>query len=355
MTFAQYNPIYQVIFNAYPNSVFVLDDRIKVISSNDTARIMFGDDLVGKYILDIVEGDDLSTALASVISTEKSASASVTAVESISTKFTASIQRMVINDVVLLLMVLTDSNNLTIEPKLADFIANAGHEIRTPITSLLAMIETLIAEKWENRETINLFSPILLNQTMRLKSLVNDLLSLSKMSIKSSNLPQYTVNLVEVIEVLSLQLAKTLEEYKLDLIIKKDKNVLIQGDFHELSLMYHNIISNAIRHSDPKSKIIVEIGYTKNFPVDNKYLQDYQSAAYVSITDEGNGIPHEHIHRLTEEFYKVDRGRSKGGFGLGLSVAQQVLSRHNGVLDIQSNVGKGSVFSTYFGLNEDAK
>lgn len=355
MTFAQYNPIYQVIFNSYPNSVFVLDDRIKVISSNDTARTMFGDDLVGKYILDIIEGDNLSTSLASVISTEKSASAAVTAVESISTKFTASIQRMVINDVVLVLVVLTDSNNLTIEPKLADFIANAGHEIRTPITSLLAMIETLIAEKWENRETINLFSPILLNQTMRLKSLVNDLLSLSKMSIKSSNLPQYTVNLVEVIEVLSLQLAKTLEEYKLDLIIKKDKDVFIQGDFHELSLMYHNIISNAIRHSDPKSKIIVEIGYTKDFPVDNKYLQDYQSAAYVSITDEGDGIPHEHIHRLTEEFYKVDRGRSKGGFGLGLSVAQQVLSRHNGVLDIQSNIGRGSVFSTYFGLNEDVK
>lgn len=353
-----YNPVYEAVFNAHPYSLFILDDRIKIISCNEASTLIFGEQLVGQYIIDILDGDNLSPILSSVINGAiSSCSVAVTGIGSVKTSFNATIQRVILNDVILLLVALTDSSSVVIEPRIADFISNAGHEIRTPITSLLAMIETLASENWENRDTIDLFAPMMLKQTIRLKSLVADLLNLSKMSVQQAALPHYTVNLVEVIEVLNLQLSKSLKEYKLSLVLKKEGDVYIQGDFHELSLMYHNIISNAIRHSNPDGKIIVEIGYTSDLPNTSKYIQGYSNAAYVRIIDEGDGIPDEHIPRLTEEFYKVDTARSakQGGFGLGLSVAQQVLSRHNGILDIQSKIGGGSVFTTYFGLKRDDK
>jgi two-component system, OmpR family, phosphate regulon sensor histidine kinase PhoR len=216
-----------------------------------------------------------------------------------------------------------------------DFVANASHELRTPLATLLGFLETLEDEAAaSDAETRTRFIQIMSGEAMRMRSLVDDLMSLSRIEAERFAPPRDPVELIDVIDEVRDALAQTLAVQGSSLAIEElAPNAVVQGDQTQLVQMLANLVANAIKYGRAGRPVRVRLE-----PADGEMLS-------VAVIDEGEGIAAEHIPRLTERFYRVDASRSRqvGGTGLGLAIVKHIVQRHRGRLDIASAVGEGTI------------
>jgi len=208
-----------------------------------------------------------------------------------------------------------------------DFVANASHELRTPLASILGYIETLADEAGADEQIRGRFLKIMLDESLRMQRLVEDLISLSRIEAEKYRPPDGEVDLASLLAEVRGELAGS--DVRLDLGAAVPP---ISGDRAQLSQMLHNLIGNAIKYGRAGAPVAVRLWC------------DQAGVVRVSVADEGDGIPPEHIPRLTERFYRVDDGRSRaaGGTGLGLAIVKHIVERHRGRLEIASIVGTGT-------------
>ncbi|MCM3704765.1 MULTISPECIES: two-component system histidine kinase PnpS [Cytobacillus] len=234
-----------------------------------------------------------------------------------------------------ILLVFHDITELKkLEQMRKDFVANVSHELKTPVTSIKGFSETLLDGAMENKQTLNEFLNIILKESDRLQSLIQELLDLSKIEKQSFSLSIQQLDLADVLEdVVAIMKGKAAEkeivlEYK-----KMDKPVCIEGDVHRLKQVFINIISNAI-------------SYTPNQGVVYISSADTGSTVLTEIRDTGIGIEAREIPRIFERFYRVDKARSRnsGGTGLGLAIVKHLIEAHKGTISVKSEVGKGTAF-----------
>jgi len=214
-----------------------------------------------------------------------------------------------------------------------DFVVNVSHELRTPLTAIKGYVETLEEEIEGNAKR---YLEIIKKHTERLINIVNDLLLLSELEEKGLTQIKERVNLKEIAEGIFKIFKQKAEEKGLKLnLICEDKPV-IKGDPFKLEQMFINLIDNAIK-------------YTKEGEV-TVSLKKVDKKVIVSVRDTGIGIPKEHLDRIFERFYVVDKSRSKklGGTGLGLSIVKHIVLLHNGKINVKSTVGKGTEFIITF-------
>ena len=226
-----------------------------------------------------------------------------------------------------------------------DFVANVSHEIRTPLTVLAGFVETLQTLKLTPEEQ-DKYLALMANQSHRMQSLVDDLLTLSR--LEGSPIPGFTSslelsNLMEACQSEAQQLSKLLFQEKISQVIVFEidpviQNYLLLGEPRELQSALSNLVSNAVRYTPQGGRIEVHAFLSTD---GNLNLQ---------VKDTGPGIAPEHLPRLTERFYRVDRSRSResGGTGLGLAIVKHVMQRHGGQLQITSIAGQGSCFNLVF-------
>ena len=226
-----------------------------------------------------------------------------------------------------------------------DFVANVSHEIRTPLTVLAGFVETLQTLKLTTEEQ-DKYLALMASQSHRMQSLVDDLLTLSR--LEGSPIPGFTTslalsNLMEACQSEAQQLSKLLFQEKIAQVIVFEtdpevENHLVLGEPRELQSALSNLVSNAVRYTPQGGRIEVHAFLSTD---GNLNLQ---------VKDTGPGIPPEHLPRLTERFYRVDRSRSResGGTGLGLAIVKHVMQRHGGQLQITSTAGQGSCFNLVF-------
>lgn len=226
-----------------------------------------------------------------------------------------------------------------------DFVANVSHEIRTPLTVLAGFVETLQTLKLTPEEQ-DKYLALMANQSHRMQSLVDDLLTLSR--LEGSPIPGFTSslelsNLMEACQSEAQQLSKLLFQEKISQVIFFEIDPVIQdylllGEPRELQSALSNLVSNAVRYTPQGGRIEVHAFLSTD---GNFNLQ---------VKDTGPGIAPEHLPRLTERFYRVDRSRSResGGTGLGLAIVKHVMQRHGGQLQITSIAGQGSCFNLVF-------
>jgi two-component system phosphate regulon sensor histidine kinase PhoR len=220
-----------------------------------------------------------------------------------------------------------------------DFVANVSHEMRTPLTVLAGFVETLRdapvgALSDQQREQ---YFGLMSEQAQRMQALVTDLLTLS--DLETSPSAEFTpVRVLPMIDIARSQI-EALSGGRHHWEWQIEPNLNLAGNGSELSSAFSNLLTNAIRYTPDAGTITV------------KWQRQADGYARFSVTDTGIGIASEHLPRLTERFYRVDRGRSRalGGTGLGLAIAKHVAMRHDAVLDIQSKLGQGSCFSLVFG------
>ena len=217
-----------------------------------------------------------------------------------------------------------------------DFIANVSHELRTPLTVVGGFIETLSDMEGAIPESIRSYFGMMQDQTTRMRRLIEDLLTLSHIESNTQAPDNNPINMSMLMNML-LNDANALSQGKHKISAQTNPHFDLIGAVDELQSALGNLVSNAIRYTPEGGEI-------------NISWQLHHNQGVFSVTDNGIGIDHQHIHRLTERFYRVDRGRSRetGGTGLGLSIVKHILTRHQAKLDITSELGVGSTFSAVF-------
>lgn len=213
-----------------------------------------------------------------------------------------------------------------------DFVANVSHELKTPLTVLAGFLET-VQELDLSPEDRDRYLELMSVQTGRMKTIVDDLLTLAKLEGNPEPPISQAIPMAKLLEKLKLD-AEGLSQgqHQITFINRTDKNIL--GDEAEMYSAFSNLVFNAVRYTPEGGKIDV-------------VWENTDHGAEFSVTDTGPGIAEEHIPRLTERFYRIDRSRSRetGGTGLGMAIVKHVINRHQGELKIQSVLGEGSRFS----------
>ncbi len=217
-----------------------------------------------------------------------------------------------------------------------DFVANVSHELRTPLTVVGGFLETLSDMKKPDPEMTQRSIVLMSQQTGRMTRLVDDLLTLSRLESTHNPLREEDVNVPDLVKALH-QDAMALSAGRHKLRVRLESNDWLRGNTEELRSAFGNVISNAVRYTPENGEVEIRWETREGHPA-------------FAVRDTGIGIEPQHIDRLTERFYRVDRSRSRetGGTGLGLAIVKHVLNRHQARLDVQSSLGSGSTFSVIF-------
>jgi len=234
-----------------------------------------------------------------------------------------------------------------LEQMRTDFTANVSHELKTPLTSIRGFVETLLDGAIDNPEMARKFLNIIMMEANRLTRLVNDILSISKLESGDTEVSLGRLRLdrmaADVCEVLQIHA----REKQIDLSINEnDEPIYVWGNSDRLEQLVMNLIENAIKYNQPGGSVRVSVyGTAEN--------------AYFLVSDTGIGIAEEHLPRLFERFYRVDKGRSRsmGGTGLGLAIVKHIAVSMGGTVEVHSKLGEGSEFSVtlprYVNRDED--
>ncbi len=219
-----------------------------------------------------------------------------------------------------------------------DFVANASHELRTPLAAIIGYVETLadMGDKVDT-ETTARFHGIVLKEAQRLQTLVDDLMSLSRIEAEKHDLPDARIELNGLAAQAALHAGSPKDKARIH-VERDERPAFIRGDRQQLEQLVRNLVDNACKYGDPQGTVTVTVQADENDTVT------------LTVQDEGEGIDAEHIPYLTRRFYRTDPGRSRaaGGTGLGLAIVKHIVERHKGRLDIASERGRGTCITARF-------
>ncbi|WP_338244656.1 sensor histidine kinase [Aurantiacibacter hainanensis] len=213
-----------------------------------------------------------------------------------------------------------------------DFVANASHELRTPLASIIGYMETLEDEGQDiDPKQANRFYSTVLREARRLQTLVDDLMSLSRVEAEKHDQPREALLLAPLVRQASRDGAG-LERFERVAITIEDDDLSVRGDTRQLEQLVRNLVDNALKYGG------------EDKPVEVTLQQGQRDMAVLTVRDHGEGIAPEHLPHLTRRFYRTDPGRSRaaGGTGLGLAICKHIVERHRGRLDIDSKLGDGT-------------
>jgi two-component system phosphate regulon sensor histidine kinase PhoR len=213
-----------------------------------------------------------------------------------------------------------------------EFLSNVSHELRTPLTSIIAFVETLESGATEDPESCQRFLSIIRKNASRMQGLIDDILELTAIEGGNVQLRAAPVELYDLVQDVCASLAAKASAH--DVVLKNDvaPEVVVHADVRRLEQMLTNLIDNGIKFSREHGMVRIS----------------YESGARdkILVRDNGEGIPAQHLERLFERFYRVDRARSRdlGGTGLGLAIVKHLALLHGGEVTVTSELGKGSTF-----------
>ncbi|MBE0358800.1 phosphate regulon sensor histidine kinase PhoR [Pseudoalteromonas aliena] len=241
-----------------------------------------------------------------------------------------------------LMVVVRDVTRLKqLEQMRKDFVANVSHELRTPLTVVTGYLEMMDSDMMPPPAMWGKAQKTMLEQCKRMDSLVSQLLSLSRIEGARRQDNDKAINVPLLLSYIKTEAQSINQDKGHELIFDIDDRLDIKGSEDELRSAFSNLVFNAIHYTKPGGKV-------------NVCWQRKNDQACFTVTDNGDGIAAEHINRLTERFYRVDKARSRttGGSGLGLAITKHVLTRHDSQLNITSELAKGSCFSFCFSIDK---
>lgn len=332
--------------------VFLLDSKANVLHLNRHAVRAFGAFRAGDRITTRFRQPEFRKQLETVIATGKAVSFQYNEPVPNDRWFNVECSGMAAVDLGsrgpdrLFLLAFHDQTEVRrIDQMRSDFIANASHELRTPLASLLGYIETLKGAAKNDEAARERFTTVMLEQAERMSRLVNDLLSLSRIEMKSHVKPSDAVSLRDVLSSVITSVEAVAQQVGVTIELKMTGDLTVAGDRDELIQVFENLVENACKYGEEGKRVIISASR-----IDTRE----GARALVSVRDFGPGIAAEHQQRITERFYRVDiaRSREKQGTGLGLAIVKHILHRHGTRLRISSKIGEGSEFSVELAMLE---
>lgn len=218
-----------------------------------------------------------------------------------------------------------------------DFVANVSHELRTPLTVIRGYLEALMQQDNINEKSLKKIFSQMHHHSLRMENIIEDLLLLSRLESEDHPDENNKINIADLLTTLCKEAQCFSGNKNHKITLAADINLFLSGSENELRSLFSNIIINAVKYTPEEGDVNIS------------WYKENNQAVFV-VSDSGYGIEEEHIPRITERFYRVDKARSResGGTGLGLAIVKHVLLRHQGELTIESQIGLGSTFTCAF-------
>jgi two-component system phosphate regulon sensor histidine kinase PhoR len=340
------------LVEALPDPILLVDSQLVVVQANTAARRSFKIDHVPIAIGLVLRDPGLLAALGAALEGKATSDLTFRPSADQRKQFAAHVERVDLPDRQsgALLALREETEQLMIERMRSDFVANASHEIRNPLAALVGIIETLQGPAKDDAEAREAFLDIMRQETARMTRLVDDLLSLSRIELAADQPPAETCDLDDIIAGVMDSARPFAASHGATLEWRGERQLpQIQGTPDQLHQLFTNLVDNAVKYGGRDHTVVVETAVLDPAPVEAGALAGRRAVA-VGVIDQGPGIAAEHIPRLTERFYRVDKARSRnaGGTGLGLAIVKHITRRHRGELLIESELGRGSTFRLYF-------
>ena len=330
-------PLTRLLMDQLPMPVMLLDGAERVLFVNQSMRDVLGPGLDRKRASAVLRNPEVLEAIAGAGRGESS-NVPFTLPVPVERSFQAYAARLSVTPPMTVLLL----HDLTMvkrsEQMRADFIANASHELRTPLAAVTGFIDTLRGHAKDDPVARDQFLEIMATETARMRRLIHDLLSLTRIEMNEHVPPQGRVDVEGVVRQAANALKPLAAQDGITITVEAAPGLpAVVGEHDELVQLFQNLIHNAIKYGRENGTVTVTISLAS----------DGQLAA--AVKDEGEGIAPAAIPRLTERFYRVDvkRSRERGGTGLGLAIVKHIVSRHQGRLTIESKPGEGSVFTVF--------
>jgi two-component system phosphate regulon sensor histidine kinase PhoR len=332
-------PLARAVIENLPAPVMLLDANQRVLFINDPMRRVVPADVERKHVSAVLRNPGVIEAIRETAASGTPGEIEFSLPVPIERFYQAYTARVGADPPAVALLLHDVTAIRRSEQMRADFVANASHELRTPLAAVSGFIDTLRGHARDDREAQERFLEIMSVEAARMRRLIDDLLSLTRIELNEHVRPETRVQLEDIVR----QAAQALEPLAasdgitVKVVSPASPLAPVIGDRDELVQLFQNLVHNAIKYGRPGGEVLITIAKGEAGEVS------------VAVRDDGEGIPHTAIARLTERFYRVDvkRSREKGGTGLGLAIVKHIVSRHQGRLTIESKLGEGSVFTVF--------
>ncbi|ODA44054.1 Phosphate regulon sensor protein PhoR (SphS) [Thermodesulfovibrio sp. N1] len=327
---------FETILKSITDCLLIIDPKGYILLANQSFKDIFKieEPPESKHFIEIIRNIDLIELLRSSMETKKEAQREII-IKRAGQDFSLIAKAMPIIDsngnISFLIILLHDITQLKkLENMRRDFIANVSHELKTPITAIKGYTEALLNGALDDRENLKKFIDIIKNQADRLSALVEDLLTLSRIEFGDIKIEKESVALDSLVDSVFQILRDKADKKGLFLEKEIPPETFVHADKNRFMQIMINLIDNAIKFT--------EKGFVKV-----KFIKE-NGQSIISVEDTGIGIPKEHLHRIGERFYRVDKARSRqlGGTGLGLAIVKHLVLAHGWQLKIESEVGAGT-------------
>jgi two-component system phosphate regulon sensor histidine kinase PhoR len=334
----------EAVLSGMVEAVLVIDAHENIRSVNQAAEKLFQINSIkvrGRKVQEAIRNTDLRRFVTETLSREESLEGDIVILGD-PEKFLqahSAILRDTDGNTVSALVVLNDVTRLkALESIRRDFVANVSHELKTPITSIKGFLETLRDGALKDPENAERFLDITIKHTDRLSAIVDDLLSLSRIErdAEKGEIALKDRPISEVLDAVGKACRKRAQLKNIKLDYETEDAIVAKINATLLEQAIVNLVDNAVKYSEPGQTVFVK-------------AEKAGEEVVIKVADEGCGIPRDHLERIFERFYRVDKARSRkvGGTGLGLAIVKHIVSAHGGRVTVESAPGRGSTFSIY--------
>lgn len=356
------------LIDSLPEAALLVDRDGRVIAANSEARRQLQFDAAGVRLSAVMRQPEVLDAVQAAAVDSATRTVEYETASHFEEHFRVYVSPILWNGLSAALAIFNNrTTEINSERMRADFLANASHELKTPVASLSLLVETVAGPARGDEEAQDRFLPMMRQEIDRMRRLIEDLLSLSKIELNEHVPPSDRVDLAEIVADAANGLAALAKAKSVTLELQGLAQAAVVGDAFQLAQVAKNLIENAVKFSPSGSVVTVEIGeaasrdaaiaqsgrrwpqsgYASLLSPPPRPAQGY---VYLRVTDAGTGIPRRHLPRLGERFYRVERadGAEKAGTGLGLAIVKHILNRHRAGFLVESEIGVGAAFAAYW-------
>ena len=342
------------VLDSLPDPIIVIDRAGNILGANLSARTSFGKNITNKNIDKLFRSNNFINAVSKVLNKEsKSENLIFYTDPPESQKLYAHIKQLPWlskGKAVAVVSIYDMTKSMKIEKMQSDFVANASHELRTPLSIISGFIETLQTSAKDDADARDKFLKIMAEQAEYMSSLIENLLSLSRIELNQDQQPTDKVEVLDIAEEVAQALSIKATEREMKIRIFSDDNLpLVIGDKAQIKQVIQNLTDNAVKYGISGTDVTIRLKNAEKIPASKSLKVSKGAAVAISVNNKGPKIEPEQLARLTERFYRMQEHKDLNikGTGLGLAIAKHIIIRHRGNLTVNSNCYNGTTFTIY--------
>ena len=346
------------VLDSLPDPIMMIDRSGNILGANLSARSVFGKNITDKNIDRIFDSNNFIDAVSKVLKKESASENLIFYVKKpIQQKLYAHIKQlpwMSKGRAVAVISVYDLTKAMKIEKMQSDFVANASHELRTPLAIISGFIETLQTTAHDDEAARDNFLKIMKEQAEYMSSLIENLLSLSRIELNQDQKPEGKADVCKLAQDVKGALSLKAAEREINILIQQEEDIPeITADASQIKQVIQNLTDNALKYGLSHSDVTLKISKIDTIPLSKSNKVAEGNAVAISINNKGPKISPENLARLTERFFRLQEHKDLNikGTGLGLSIAKHIILRHRGNLTVTSTSYNGTTFTIYLPLN----